>query len=266
MSFSNFQLVQSIRKSPAVLWGKFSKDKASSLSRGDPFFKLHYLGVEKVYSLQIEHTHDVVQNFMISTKDKVYKDHALVIRPRYVEVKDIATGCQITKTYLHDIAYCTADTVYPNVFLYICKHKGQLLCRVFLCKKAEKAKAITACLASNFEKAFSDWRKHYSEIKPIPEDDEAEKKTSLQSQGGSEPQQIPGHAKMERGDSTEDEAKLSHSLGSDDEAELQMHQEFHRRLSSTKAPHRLDTGQHDVDELVADHSVQQFMMGDEEED
>lgn len=265
MSFSNSQLMQSIKKSPAVLWGKFSKDKASSLSHGDPLFKVHYLGVEKIYSLQLEHTQEVVQHFMNTTKDKVYKDHALVIRPRYVEVKDIATGCQITKTYLHDIAYCTADAVYPNVFLYICKHKGQLLCRVFLCKKAEKAKAITACLASYFEKAFSDWRKHYSEVKPIPEEDEIYKKVSLHSHGRSAPQQIPGCQKMDRGNSTEDEVKLSHSLGSDDEAELQMHQEFHRRLSSTKAPHRLDTGQHNVDELVADDSIQQLMMGDEED-
>uniref|UniRef100_H3AC79 Si:dkey-19b23.8 n=1 Tax=Latimeria chalumnae TaxID=7897 RepID=H3AC79_LATCH len=158
MSFSNFHLVQTIKNSPAVIRRKFSKDKTKSLSHGDPYFKVHYLGVEKIYSLQVEQTQEIVKSFLQSYQEKGCKDHALVVRPRYLEVKEIVTGRQLTKTYLHDIAYCTADSVHPNIFLYICKRKGQLQCRVFLCNKAEKAKAITGCLAKSFERAFTDWQ------------------------------------------------------------------------------------------------------------
>ncbi|KAK2863074.1 hypothetical protein Q5P01_002607 [Channa striata] len=79
--------------------------------------------------------------------------------PRYVEVKELSTGRQLTKTYLQDIAYCAADANRPNVFLYICKHHGQQLqCRVFWCSRAERARDMTACLAHSFQRALSDWQ------------------------------------------------------------------------------------------------------------
>ncbi|XP_069074815.1 low density lipoprotein receptor adapter protein 1-B-like isoform X2 [Pleurodeles waltl] len=175
MSFSSSHLVKTIRKSPAVLRQKFGKDKVKRLSHGDPLFKVHYLGVEKIYSLQVEQTHEVVAQLLSACQGKPQeKDHALVVRPRYLEVKEIASGRQITKTYLHDIACCTADPAIPNIFLYICKHRGQLQCRVFLCNKAEKAKAITACLAKSFERAFSDWQGTSMEQETIPEENETE--------------------------------------------------------------------------------------------
>uniref|UniRef100_A0A669DYK0 Si:dkey-19b23.8 n=1 Tax=Oreochromis niloticus TaxID=8128 RepID=A0A669DYK0_ORENI len=95
----------------------------------------------------------------IANGKKLRKDHALVVRPRYVEVKELSTGRQLTKTYLQDIAYCAADTNRPNVFLYICKHRGQQLqCRVFWCSRAERARDMTTCLGLSFQRAMSDWQ------------------------------------------------------------------------------------------------------------
>eukprot|EP00061_Rhincodon_typus_P011277 g36181.t1 len=168
MSLNNFHFIHSIKNSPAV-FRRFKKDKTKSLSHGDPLFKVHYVGMEKIYSLQVEQTREVVNRLVDKEPSKACKDHALVVRPRYLEVKEISSGRQITKTYLHDIAYCTADRGLTNVFLYICKSKGQLQCRVFLCSNAEKAKAITVCLAKSFEAAFSQWHETYNhQALPIP--------------------------------------------------------------------------------------------------
>uniref|UniRef100_A0A8C4SDW6 Si:dkey-19b23.8 n=1 Tax=Erpetoichthys calabaricus TaxID=27687 RepID=A0A8C4SDW6_ERPCA len=159
MALSSFRLMRTLRNSPAALRRKFSKDRTESLSHGDPLFKVHYLGMEKIYSLQVDQAEEAITRLLEGLPDKMAKDHALVVRPRYLEVKEIATGRQLTKTYLHDIAYCAADTTRPNIFLYICKNRGQQLqCRVFWCSKAKRAKAITACLAQSFEKALSDWQ------------------------------------------------------------------------------------------------------------
>ncbi|GCB81559.1 hypothetical protein scyTo_0022198, partial [Scyliorhinus torazame] len=169
MSLNNFQFIHSIKNSPAVFRRRFKKDKTKNLSHGDPLFKVHYMGMEKIYSLQVEQTREVVNRLVGKESCKASKDHALVVRPRYLEVKEISSGRQITKTYLHDIAYCTADRGHTNIFLYICKSKGQLQCRVFLCNKAEKAKAITVCLAKSFETAFSQWHETYSrQTLPLP--------------------------------------------------------------------------------------------------
>ncbi|KAJ1080299.1 hypothetical protein NDU88_000518 [Pleurodeles waltl] len=258
MSFSSSHLVKTIRKSPAVLRQKFGKDKVKRLSHGDPLFKVHYLGVEKIYSLQVEQTHEVVAQLLSACQGKPQeKDHALVVRPRYLEVKEIASGRQITKTYLHDIACCTADPAIPNIFLYICKHRGQLQCRVFLCNKAEKAKAITACLAKSFERAFSDWQGTSMEQETIPEENE----TELQQQ--KECRKLQGRGTRD-GTSTEDEdGEHCQSLEtSDEEAESRMHEEFQRRVSSSAAPHRLDTGRHSLSDLEDDAMVQPHLLGD----
>ncbi|XP_069502318.1 low density lipoprotein receptor adapter protein 1-B-like [Ambystoma mexicanum] len=261
MSFSNSHLVKTIRKSPAVLRQKFSKDKVKRLSHGDPLFKVHYLGMEKIYSLQVEQTHEVVAQLLSACQGKPQeKDHALVVRPRYLEVKEIASGRQITKTYLHDIACCTADPAIPNIFLYICKHRGQLQCRVFLCNKAEKAKAITACLAKSFERAFSDWQGAYGDHDAIPEEGEESK---MQSQQRREGRTLQGRGTRD-GTSTEDEdPEHCQSLEtSDEEAEVRMHNEFKRRVSSSTTPHRLDTGRHSLSDLEDDVLVQPHLLGD----
>ncbi|XP_031145683.2 uncharacterized protein si:dkey-19b23.8 isoform X1 [Sander lucioperca] len=132
MSLSTFHLMQTLKNSPAALRRRFRRDRTESLSHGDPLFKVHYLGTEKIFSLDREQAQDAISRLLegIANGKKLSKDHALVVRPRYVEVKELSTGRQLTKTYLQDIAYCAADANRPNVFLYICKHQGQQLqCR-----------------------------------------------------------------------------------------------------------------------------------------
>uniref|UniRef100_A0A8D3A128 Si:dkey-19b23.8 n=1 Tax=Scophthalmus maximus TaxID=52904 RepID=A0A8D3A128_SCOMX len=150
-----------LKNSPAAFRRRFRRDRTESLSHGDPLFKVHYLGTEKIFSLDREQAQDAISHLLegIANGKKLGKDHALVVRPRYVEVKELSTGRQLTKTYLQDIAYCAADANRPNVFLYICKHQGQQLqCRVFWCSRAERARDMTACLAHSFQRALSDWQ------------------------------------------------------------------------------------------------------------
>ncbi|CAK6952943.1 low density lipoprotein receptor adapter protein 1 [Scomber scombrus] len=161
MSLSTFHLMQTLKNSPAALRRRFRRDRTESLSHGDPLFKVHYLGTEKIFSLDREQAQEAISHLLegIANGKKLSKDHALVVRPRYVEVKELSTGRQLTKTYLQDIAYCAADANRPNVFLYICKHQGQQLqCRVFWCSRAERARDMTACLAHSFQQALSDWQ------------------------------------------------------------------------------------------------------------
>ncbi|KAL0993763.1 hypothetical protein UPYG_G00113350 [Umbra pygmaea] len=156
-SNSSFQLIQTLR-SPALFRHRFRYNRAASLSQGDPLYKLHYLGMEKIYSLDLEQAQGVIKRFVPQqAPEKVGKEHVLVVRPRYIEVKEIATGLQLAKTYLRDIAFCATDVEHPNVFLYICKQQGlQLQCRVFWCSSAQRAKDITACLAQSFQTALRD--------------------------------------------------------------------------------------------------------------
>ncbi|XP_066578712.1 low density lipoprotein receptor adapter protein 1 [Amia ocellicauda] len=158
MALGPLQLMRTLRDSPAALRRKFSRDRTESLSHGDPLFKVHYLGTEKIYSLEPEQAEAAIGRLLEGAPPrKLGKDHALVVRPRYVEVKEIATGRQLTKTYLQDIAYCAADSAHPNVFLYICKQRAQQLqCRVFWCSRAERAREMTACLARSFQRALCD--------------------------------------------------------------------------------------------------------------
>lgn len=157
--------MQTLRKSPAVFCRRFRQDRAQTLSHGDPLFKVHYLGTEKIYSLDVEQAEEAICRLLekspdMATLGKLGKEHALVVRPRYIEVKEISTGRQLTKTYLKDIAYCTADTSKPNLFLYICKQRGQQLqCRVFWCSRPDRAKDMTACLATSFQNALNDLQK-----------------------------------------------------------------------------------------------------------
>lgn len=169
MSLSTFHLMQTIKNSPAALRRRFRRDRTESLSHGDPLFKVHYLGTEKIFSLDREQAQQAIGRLLEGTAKgkKLGKDHALVVRPRYVEVKELSTGRQLTKTYLQDIAYCAADANRPNVFLYICKHHGQQLqCRVFWCSRAERARDMTACLAHSFQRALSDWQQDGSAALP----------------------------------------------------------------------------------------------------
>lgn len=171
MSLSTFHLMQTLKNSPAALRRRFRRDRTESLSHGDPLFKVHYLGTEKIFSLDREQAQDAIGHLLdgVSAGKKLSKDHALVVRPRYVEVKELSTGRQLTKTYLQDIAYCAADAARPNVFLYICKHQGQQLqCRVFWCSRAERARDMTACLAHSFQRALSDWQQDGSATLPPP--------------------------------------------------------------------------------------------------
>ncbi|XP_030649006.1 uncharacterized protein si:dkey-19b23.8 [Chanos chanos] len=156
---SSFQLMQTLRKSPAVFRRRFRRDHIQMLSHGDPLFKVHYLGTEKIFSLDVEQAEAAIAQLLERTPSvgKLGKEHALVVRPRYVEVKELSTGRQLTKTYLRDIAYCAADAARPNVFLYICKQQAQQLhCRVFWCSSPDRAKDMTACLARSFQRALSD--------------------------------------------------------------------------------------------------------------
>uniref|UniRef100_A0A672J0Y5 Si:dkey-19b23.8 n=1 Tax=Salarias fasciatus TaxID=181472 RepID=A0A672J0Y5_SALFA len=158
-----------LKNSPAAFRRRFRRDRTESLSHGDPLFKVHYLGTEKIFSLDREQAQDAISRLLdgIANGKKLSKDHALVVRPRYVEVKELSTGRQLTKTYLQDIAYCAADANRPNVFLYICKHHGQQLqCRVFWCSRAERARDMTACLAHSFQRALSDWQQDGSATLP----------------------------------------------------------------------------------------------------
>ncbi|KAM3850510.1 uncharacterized protein ACN63O_019578 [Diretmus argenteus] len=169
MSLSTFHLMQTLKNSPAALRRRFRRDRTESLSHGDPLFKVHYLGTEKIFSLDREQAQDAIGRLLEGAANgkKLGKDHALVVRPRYVEVKELSTGRQLTKTYLQDIAYCAADATRPNVFLYICKHQGQQLqCRVFWCSRAERARDMTACLAHSFQRALSDWHQDGSATLP----------------------------------------------------------------------------------------------------
>ncbi|XP_051900834.1 low density lipoprotein receptor adapter protein 1-A [Pristis pectinata] len=158
MALNNLPFIHTIKNSPAILRQRFQRDRAKSLSHGDPAFRVHYAGTQQIYSLEVEQASEAVR-LLVGAEGtaKACKDHVLVVRPRYLEVKEIASGRQLTKTYLHDIAYCTADRAHPSVFLYICKHRKQLQCRVFRCNREEKARAITVCLAKVFEAAFSQW-------------------------------------------------------------------------------------------------------------
>uniref|UniRef100_A0A3Q3KHZ7 Si:dkey-19b23.8 n=1 Tax=Mastacembelus armatus TaxID=205130 RepID=A0A3Q3KHZ7_9TELE len=172
MSLGTFHLMQTLKNSPAALRRRFRRDRTESLSHGDPLFKVHYLGTEKIFSLDREQAQDAISHLLegISNGKKLSKDHALVVRPRYVEVKELSTGRQLTKTYLQDIAYCAADANRPNVFLYICKHQGQQLqCRVFWCSRAERARDMTACLAHSFQRALNDWQQDGSATLPPAE-------------------------------------------------------------------------------------------------
>lgn len=169
MSLGTFHLMQTIKNSPAALRRRFRRDRTESLSHGDPLFKVHYLGTEKIFSLDREQAQEAINRLLqgIASGKKLSKDHALVVRPRYVEVKELSTGRQLTKTYLQDIAYCAADAARPNVFLYICKHQGQQLqCRVFWCSRAERARDMTACLAHSFQRALSDWQDGSATLTP----------------------------------------------------------------------------------------------------
>ncbi|XP_078132278.1 uncharacterized protein LOC144534302 [Sander vitreus] len=169
MSLSTFHLMQTLKNSPAALRRRFRRDRTESLSHGDPLFKVHYLGTEKIFSLDREQAQDAISRLLegIANGKKLSKDHALVVRPRYVEVKELSTGRQLTKTYLQDIAYCAADANRPNVFLYICKHQGQQLqCRVFWCSRAERALDMTACLAHSFQRALSDLQDGSTTLQP----------------------------------------------------------------------------------------------------
>ncbi|XP_047242355.1 protein FAM43B [Girardinichthys multiradiatus] len=161
MALGSLNLMQTLKNSPAAFRRRFCRDRTESLSHGDPLFKVHYLGTTKIFSLDREQAQEAISHLMegIANGKKLSKDHALVVRPRYVEVKELSTGRQLTKTYLQDIAYCAADARRPNVFLYICKHQGQQLqCRVFWCSRAERARDMTACLARSFQRALNDWQ------------------------------------------------------------------------------------------------------------
>lgn len=159
MSLASFHLMQALKNSPAALRRHFKRDQIESLSHGDPIFKVHYLGTKKIFSLDLEQAEDAINRILDGAPGKLSKDHALVVRPRYVEVKELSTGRQLTKTYLRDIAYCASHTQHPNVFLYICRQPGkQLQCRVFWCSRVERAKDMTACLAMSFQRALNDWQ------------------------------------------------------------------------------------------------------------
>lgn len=159
MALASFHLMQTLKNSPAALRRRFRRDRTESLSHGDPLFKVHYLGTKKIFSLDLEQAEDAIERLLDGAPGKLSKDHALVVRPRYVEVKELSTGRQLTKTYLQDIAYCASHAARPNVFLYICRQPGQQLqCRVFWCNRAERAKDMTACLAKSFQRALNDWQ------------------------------------------------------------------------------------------------------------
>uniref|UniRef100_A0A3Q2PPL8 Si:dkey-19b23.8 n=1 Tax=Fundulus heteroclitus TaxID=8078 RepID=A0A3Q2PPL8_FUNHE len=169
MALGSLSLMQTLKNSPAAFRRRFRRDRTESLSHGDPLFKVHYLGTVKIFSLDREQAQEAISHLTegIAGGKKLGKDHALVVRPRYVEVKELSTGRQLTKTYLQDIAYCAADVGRPNVFLYICKHQGQQLqCRVFWCSRAERARDMTACLARSFQRALNDWQDGSASLPP----------------------------------------------------------------------------------------------------
>ncbi|KAI4887415.1 hypothetical protein NFI96_018883 [Prochilodus magdalenae] len=181
----SFPLVRSLWKSPAVLRRQFRRDHV--LSHGDPLFRLHYLGTEKMYSLDMEQAEKAIGCLLEKspTVSSLGKDHALVVRQRYVEVKEVSTGRQLTKTFLRDIACCTTNTARPNIFLYICRQPGQvqLQCRVFWCRRPERARDITACLALSFQRALRDWQEGEGTAKDGQPIKEHEQKNSGRSSG-----------------------------------------------------------------------------------
>ncbi|KAI4808534.1 hypothetical protein KUCAC02_000591 [Chaenocephalus aceratus] len=157
MSLSTFQLMQTLKNSPAALRRRFRRGPARSLYPTETLsLRSTTWARKKIFSLDREQAQDAISHLLegVSNRKKLSKDHALVVRPRYVE---------LTKTYLQDIAYCAADANLPNVFLYICKHQGQQLqCRVFWCSRAERARDMTACLAHSFQRALSDFQQEGS--------------------------------------------------------------------------------------------------------
>ncbi|KAL7835229.1 hypothetical protein SRHO_G00294760 [Serrasalmus rhombeus] len=102
---------------------------------GDPLFRLHYLGTEKIYSLDMEQAEDAIHRLLENSPavSSLRKDHALVVRQRYLEVKEVSTGRQM-----------------PG--------QVQLQCRVFWCRRPERARDITSCLALSFQRALKDWQ------------------------------------------------------------------------------------------------------------
>lgn len=95
--------MQTLMKSPALFCRHFCQDPAQTLSHGYSLFKVHYLGMEKIYSLDVEPAEEAICRLLekspdIATLGKLGKEHALVVRPRYIEVKEISTGRKFTKT------------------------------------------------------------------------------------------------------------------------------------------------------------------------
>ncbi|XP_072905064.1 low density lipoprotein receptor adapter protein 1 isoform X2 [Hemitrygon akajei] len=261
MALSNLPFLDTLRNSPAILRQRLQRGRARSLSHGDPAFTVHYAGTEQIYSLGLEQASEVVQRLVgpgpgPAGAGRACKDHVLVVRPRYLEVKDIASGRQLTKTYLHDVAYCGPDREQPSVFLYICKHRKQLQCRVFRCNREEKVRAITVCLAQVFEAAFRQWRAACSEEPPplplpaLPPDAQPE----------------PGTAALGAGSPQCGDGEEDHTLDSDEEVEQRMHREFLRRATSFRAPEWLDTGYGDLEELTAVSLVQELVEDEQQED
>ncbi|KAG9351687.1 hypothetical protein AGOR_G00025960 [Albula goreensis] len=223
MSLGTFHLMQTLKKSPAVLRRRFHRDRTESLSHGDPLFKVYYLGTEKIYSLDLEQAQEAIDRLLeqaqsqVPALGKMAKDHALVVRPRYVEVKEITTGRQLTKTYLKDIAYCAADVARPNIFLYICKQQGQQLqCRVFWCSRPERAKDLTACLAHSFQRALNDLQDTTANQRQT-EGPEEEGPSSLSSWSSTLP------AQLAKGGSLEDEGPCSWQSSDSDHEETERH-------------------------------------------
>ncbi|XP_066516047.1 uncharacterized protein [Hoplias malabaricus] len=151
--------VPSLWRSPCVFRRRFRRDGPGS----DPVFRLHYLGTEQVFSLEVEQAEEAVERLLeksLGPDSSLGKEHVLVVRRRYLQVKEVRTGRQLTKTFLRDIACCTTHSSHPNVFLYICRHPAhaQLQCRVFWCRSAEQARDISACLALSFQRELRDWQ------------------------------------------------------------------------------------------------------------
>ncbi|XP_048046072.1 uncharacterized protein LOC125267987 isoform X4 [Megalobrama amblycephala] len=131
---SSFQLMQTLRKSPSVFRRCFRQDRTQTLSHGDPLFKVHYLGTEKIYSLDVEQAEEAIGRLLekspdMATLGKLGKEHALVVRPRYIE------------------------------------RGQQLQCRMFWCNRPDRAKDMTACLARSFQKALNELQEETSHTK-----------------------------------------------------------------------------------------------------
>ncbi|XP_069776061.1 low density lipoprotein receptor adapter protein 1-A [Narcine bancroftii] len=245
MALNNLPFIHTIKKSPAIFRQRFQRDQAKTLSHGDPAFRVQYVGTEQVYSLREEEASQVVEQLVSPHLGKGCRDHVLVVRPRYLEVKELSSGRQLTKTYLHDVACCMTDRAHPDVFLYVCKSKRQLQCRVFRCGRREKAQAVTVCLAKVFEAAFSQWHAAYSQ--------------------GSLPSLSPGSQPLAEGrpaplDKAGRPREEEPEADSDEELELRMHREFLHRAASLRAPHRLDAGSRDLVELSGEGEEEQVQL------